>query len=122
MARHAAIEEARVGFSADLATDLLVPWRHPTLTVVYSDADLDFQRAGFVPADARSDASVILRPTNDASLLLPTPGWPNEVSGIPLVGPVQQWWDLLDLGGEDRSEAAERLRQAIVERSIGTTR
>lgn len=73
-------------------------------------------------AEARSDASVIVRPTNDASLLLPAPGWPNEVSGIRLVDPVQQWWDLLDLGGEDRSEAAERLRQAIVERSIGAAK
>lgn len=99
VARHAAVEGARVGFSADLATDLLVPWRHPTLTVVYSDTDLDLQSAGLVPAEGRSDASVIVRPTNDASLLSPAPGWPNEVSGIPLVDPVQQWWDLLDLGG-----------------------
>ena len=121
VARHAAVEGARVGFSADLATDLLVPCRHPTLTVVYSDTDLDLQSAGLVPAEGRSDASVIVRPTNDASLLSPAPGWPNEVSGIPLVDPVQQWWDLLDLGGADRVEAAERLRQAIIERSIGAT-
>lgn len=122
VARHAAVEGARVGFSADLAPDLLVPWRHPTLTIVYVDTVLDLEGAGLVPAEGRSDASVIVRPTNDASLLSPGPGWPSEVSGIPLVDPVQQWWDLLDLGGDDRSEAAERLRQAVVERSIGATR
>jgi hypothetical protein len=40
------------------------------------------------------------------------------VGGVPLADPVQQWWDLHDLGGEDRLEAADRLRRAIIEKSI----
>ena len=39
------------------------------------------------------------------------------VNGIPLTDPVQQSWDLIDLGGEDRVEAADRLRAAIAAHS-----
>jgi hypothetical protein len=122
VARHATDEGTRTAFSADLAPDLLVPWRHPTLTIVYSDSDMHLDGAGLVPAEGRSDASIILRWTNDERLLSPAPGWPTEASGIPLVDPVQQWWDLLDLGGEDRLEAAHRLGRAILDRTIGVSR
>lgn len=40
------------------------------------------------------------------------------VDGIPLVDPVQQIWDLHDLGGEDRAEAADRLRRAVLDRAL----
>lgn len=107
-----------VAFSADLAPDLLVPWRHPTLTVVYSAKQLPLDNVGFVPAEGRADATVVLRWTNDHTLLSPATEWPSAVEGIPLTDPVQQWWDLLDLGGDDRREAADRLRRAIVDRTI----
>lgn len=107
-----------LAFSADLATDLLVPWRHPTLTVVYAADRLVLEPAGLVPAEGRADASIILRWTRDPTLLSPAPPWPPEVEGVPVVDPVQQWWDLLDLGGEDRREAADRLRSAILNRSL----
>jgi hypothetical protein len=109
-----------IGFSADLAPDLLVPWRHPTLTVVYATESLVLDSAGLVPAEGRADASVVVRWTSDATLLSPARSWAREVDGIPITDPVQQWWDLLDLGGEDRGEAAERLRQAILGREIPT--
>jgi hypothetical protein len=35
-----------------------------------------------------------------------------------LADPTQQWWDLKDLGGEDRYEAADRLQQAIIDRAL----
>lgn len=110
--------QARVAFSADLGPDLLVPWRHPTVSVVYADSRLELDTAGLVSAEGRADASIIVRRTNDRTLLVPTPLWPSAVDGIPLVDPVQQWWDLFDLGGDDRREAADRLRQAILNRSI----
>jgi hypothetical protein len=118
IARLAQDQVATVAFSADLAPDLLVPWRHPTQAVVYTDAGLPLGDAGFVPAEGRADASIIVRHTADRSLLEPAGTWPRLVEGVPLVDPVQQWWDLLDLGGEDRVEAATRLRRAIVDRTI----
>jgi len=109
---------AVIAFSADLAPDLLVPWRHPTLTVVYTDVAPELIAVDLVPAEGRADASIILRWTTDATLLAPAPPWPSVVDGLPLADPVQQWWDLLDLGGEDRHEAAQRLRDAILDRSL----
>lgn len=121
-ARHildeAARAQAQLAFSADLGPDLLVPWRHPTVVVVYADSRLGLETAGFVRAEGRADASTIVRRTNDRTLLSPALVWPAEVEGIPLVDPVQQWWDLIDLGGDDRREAADRLRRAILDRSI----
>lgn len=113
--RHVAI-----AFSADLAPDLLVPWRHPTLTVVYASESLPLDNVGLVPAEGRADASMIVRWTRDDTLLSGPTG-PRLVEGIPITDPVQQWWDLLDLGGEDRAEAADRLRRAIIDRTIGAT-
>ena len=40
------------------------------------------------------------------------------VDGMPVADMVQQWWDLLDLAGEDRREGTERLRVAIIDRTI----
>jgi hypothetical protein len=111
-------QRAPIAFSADLAPDLIVPWRHPTLTVIYTAEPLHLDTAGLVLAEGRADASVILRWTSDDTLLSPAGAWPSTVDDIPLTDPVQQWWDLLDLGGEDRREAADRLRRAILDRNI----
>jgi hypothetical protein len=118
LVRRARQQNASIAISADLAPDLLVPWRHPTLTVVYTDVEPMSIAADLVPAEGRADASIIARRTIDATLLAPTPPWPSSVDGFPLTDPVQQWWDLLDLGGGDRREAADRLRGAILERSL----
>ncbi len=117
----AARVNAQIAFSADLGPDLLVPWRHPTVAVVYIGSRLELDAVGLVRAEGRADASIVVRRTNDRTLLVPTPFWPAEVDGIPLVDPVQQWWDLVDLGGDDRREAADRLRRAILTRSIRAT-
>jgi hypothetical protein len=110
-----------VAFSADLGPDLVAPWRHPTLTILYTAEGFDPAAAGMVPAEGRGDATIVRRGTNDRNLLSPAPAWPAELDGIPLVDPVQQWWDLLDLGGDDRREAAQRLRRAILDRTITAT-
>lgn len=104
--------------SADLGPDLLMPWRHPTLTIVYASKRLHLDDAGFVPAEGPADASIVVRHTDDPTLLEPSPGWAPIVDGISLTDPVQQWRDLLDLGGEDREEAARRLRRAILDREL----
>jgi DNA-binding transcriptional ArsR family regulator len=111
-------EGVALAFSADLGPDLLASWRHPTLTIVYADRDLPLDAAGLVPAEGRVDASILWRRTRDATLLTAPEPWPRIVDHVPLTDPVQQWWDLHDLGGEDRREAADRLRRAIIDKSI----
>lgn len=118
IARAAKAVGSAIAVSADLGPDLLVPWRHPTFTIVYSSRPLHLDTAGFVPAEGIVDASVVMRHTDDPTLLEPSPGWATSVDGIPLTDPVQQWRDLLDLGGEDRKEAADRLRRAILNREL----
>ena len=112
---HATSTGTRVAVSADLAPDLLAPWRHPTLTVVYTDDVLDLTAAGFVRAEGRVDATAIVRHTSDTTLLAAFEPWPRSVNGLPLVDPVQQIWDLHDLGGADRVEAADRLTTAVLD-------
>ncbi|MGQ0825471.1 MAG: hypothetical protein ACT4OX_10675 [Actinomycetota bacterium] len=118
MERAARQADVRVACSADLAPDLLVPWRHPTLAIVYVDGQLELEAAGLVPAEGRADATMLVRWTDDTTLLTANQPWPAAVDKIPLADPVQQWWDLRDLGGEDRREAADRLRRAIISKSI----
>jgi hypothetical protein len=114
----AAASSARAAVSADLAPDLLGPWRHPTLTVVYADVPLVLTDAGFVRAEGRVDATVLVCHTSDTTLLSPFEPWPRQIEGIPLTDPVQQVWDLRSLGGEDRIEAASRLAERILDRSL----
>lgn len=114
--------ETTIAFSADLAPDLVAPWRHPTVTIGYLSDRLPAAEAGLVPAEGRADASLILRWTHDHTLLSPAPPWSSEVDGTPVVDPCQQWWDLHDLGSEDRAEAAHRLRTAIIARTLPRTR
>lgn len=109
-----------LGFSADLGPDLLAPWRHPTTAILYSTTDLDLQAAGFVTAEGGADASVAVRTVADRRLYGPSVRWPTMVDALPLVDPIQQWWDLHDLGGADRVEAANHLRRAILDRDLPT--
>ena len=67
--------------------------------------------------EGRADASIIVRRTTICALLRRRRSG-RCVDSIPLVDPVQQWWDLIELGGDDRLEAADRLRRAILDRSI----
>src|SRR5674476_1549575 len=99
-------QNVRMTVSSDLAPDLIAPWRTPTLTVIYAEAALDLEPGLFVPAMARREATLLIRDISDDSLLDP---WPTSRPDIPIVHPVQQVWDLYDLGGEDRLEAAARL-------------
>lgn len=120
IARAARRNGVQIAFSADLAPDLLVPWRHPTLTIAYADGELHLPDAGLVPAEGRADASILWRQTSDRTLLMVNKPWPATVDKVPLADPVQQWADLRDLGGTDRHEAADRLRHAIIKKSITT--
>ena len=85
---------------------------------MYTSDVLKLDDVGIVPAEGSADASIILRWTPDSTLLAAAPPWPSMVDDVPLADPAQQWWDLLDLGGEDRREAADRLRTAMIERTL----
>lgn len=103
--------------SADVGPDLLRAWRHPTVVILYAQQLLDLDRLGLVDAEGQHDANVIIRSPNDVSVF-PTDPLVANMGGveIPLADPTQQMWDLQDLGGADRLEAAGGLREWLLNR------
>lgn len=110
-------DERSRAVSADVGPDLLLAWRRPSAVILYTRRLLDLDRLGLVDAQGRHDANVILRTPDDASVF-PTNLLVADVDGVevPLADPTQQIWDLLDLGGADRLEAAGRLREWLLNR------
>ena len=72
---------------------------------------------GLTQAQGSHDANVIMRTPRDRSVF-PAPALVAQVQGseVSLADPLQQIWDLQELGGADRIEAAGRLRQWLLER------
>lgn len=103
--------------SADVGADLIVPWRRPSLVILYVRHAIDPSDLGLTDAQGRHDANVIIRAPEDRSVF-PVPALTGHVQGneVPLADPLQQIWDLQDLGGADRVEAAGRLREWLLER------
>ncbi|HTK15538.1 MAG TPA: hypothetical protein VL769_04025 [Acidimicrobiia bacterium] len=101
--------------STDVGPDLLAPWRTPTILVAYVSDAIDLSEIGVVPAQAQFDANVILRSPSDRSVW-PTPALVADIGEveIPLADPTQMLWDLADLGGDDRAEAASVLREWLL--------
>lgn len=104
-----------IALSADVGPDLLTAWRRPSVLVVYARQELDVVAVGLVDAQGPDDANVIVRDSTDLSVY-PTPASTVELRGarVPLADPLQMIWDLHDLGGADREEAAGRLRQWLL--------
>jgi len=103
--------------SADVGPDLILPWRRPSLVILYAKRVIDPTGLGLTPAQGSHDANVIMRNPEDRSVF-PVPALTAQVQGsdVPLADPLQQIWDLQELGGADRIEAAGRLRQWLLER------
>ena len=101
--------------SADVGPDLIVPWRRPSQVILYATRAIDPASLGMVDARGPHDANVILRMPADKSLF-PSPALVAQVQGneVLLADPVQQIWDLEDLGGADRIEAAGRFREWLL--------
>jgi hypothetical protein len=116
-AARAAVGQQRVAVSADVGPDLVVAWRQPAVVIVYAGHVLDAASLGLVEAQGRHDANVILRMPADRSVF-PEPLLAAELRGVqvPLADPSQMIWDLQDLGGADRLEAAGRLRAWLLSR------
>lgn len=106
-----------IAVSADVGPDLIVPWRRPSLVILYARHAIDPSDLGLTDAQGRHDANVIVRTPEDRSVF-PVPALIGQVQGneVPLADPLQQIWDLQDLGGADRVEAAGRLREWLLER------
>ena len=66
-------------------------------------------------AQGRQDANVIMRNPRDRSVF-PVPALVAELRGVevPLADPSQLIWDLQNLGGADRLEAAGMLREWLL--------
>ena len=103
--------------SADVGPDLILAWRRPSLVILYAKHAIDPSGLGLTQAQGRHDANVIMRTPQDRSVF-PAPALMVQVQGraVPLADLLQQIWDLQDLGGADRIEAAGRLRQWLLER------
>ena len=106
-----------IAVSADVGPDLLVPWRRPSLVILYARHVIDPSDFGLIDAQGRHDANVIVRSPQDRSVF-PVPALVSQIRGneVPLADPLQQIWDLQDLGGADRIDAAGRLREWLLER------
>jgi hypothetical protein len=102
--------------SADVGPDLLRPWRRPTVAVIYTRRDIA-PGPDLVEAQQRHDANLIVRVPNDQSMFR-SPELLATVHGVPLclADESQLIWDLHDLGGADRLEAAGRLREWLLTR------
>ncbi len=97
--------------SADVAPDLLIAWRRPSVVILYAKLEIASGDLGLVEAQGRHDANVIIRYPDDRSVF-PVPDLVAEMRGVevPLAAPSQLIWDLQDLGGAERLEAAGMLR------------
>jgi hypothetical protein len=106
-----------IAVSADVGPDLIVPWRRPSVVILYARHAIDPSDFGLTDAQGRHDANVIIRNPEDRSVF-PMPALVGQVQDdeVPLADPLQQIWDLQDLGGADRVEAAGRLREWLLER------
>lgn len=104
-----------VSVSADVGPDLIAPWRRPSVVILNVMHPIDYTELGLVEAQGKHDANVIVRQPEDTSVFV-APVLTAEVDGhqIVLADPAQQIWDLQDLGGTDRMEAAERLREWLL--------
>jgi DNA-binding transcriptional ArsR family regulator len=103
--------------SADVGPDLVLAWRRPSVVILYARQLLDLDQLGLVDAQGRHDANVIVRNPDDVSVF-PSHPLVADMDGVdvPLADLTQQVWDLQDLGGADRLEAAGRLREWLLNR------
>jgi hypothetical protein len=110
-------DQTWLAVSADVGPDLLLGWRRPSVVIMYIRQPPDLDRLGLVNAQGRHDANVIIRIPDDTSVF-PSHLLVGEIGDVevPLADPAQQIWDLQDLGGADRFEAAGRLRAWLLDR------
>ncbi len=103
--------QADTVISGDVAADRLVPWRVPTHTTVYAGDHQLAAHLDMTPAQGPDDANVeLIVPADTSVLRIRHDGDPT------LAHPTQVILDLQRLGGSDRQEAAEGIRQWLLAR------
>lgn len=103
----ATVDPRILAVSADVGPDLVAGWRRPTTVILYMRHLADIAGLGLTPAVGPHDGNVIIRQPDDQSVFTAPPWIATALDApIPLADPVQQLWDLHDLGGADRLEAA----------------
>lgn len=105
-----------VAISADVGPDLIASWRRPTHVVAYLREASPVSELNLAQAKSRDDANVILRVPDDISVFPERHQIEQVIDGfgITLADVSQMIWDLKDLGGSDREEAADNLRQWLL--------
>lgn len=91
--------------SGDIAAERVAPWNLPTSSIVYDEiSPSEMDSMGFVPADSRPQATLILRPLPDRRLA-------DEAADriVPRLHLVADLVDLDRVGSSDRREQIERL-------------
>ena len=118
--------ESNVGcvLTGDVAADVYAPWRLPAMAGLYSSELLDFTPAGFTPAADAEYTLVVTVPADRtlwrtaAAAAQPTARVdPTAVDAVPpaRVDPIIALHDVLASPGPDAAEAAEHLREAILD-------
>jgi DNA-binding transcriptional ArsR family regulator len=109
--------EGTVAVSADVGPDLLAAWRRPTIVILYTTDAIDEEVLGLVEAQGPGDANVFVREPADRSVFRDRPlvARVDDVD-IHLADESQLIWDLQELGGADRLEAAGVLREWLLTR------
>ena len=97
--------------SGDVAADRLAPWRVPTHTTVYTSDHRLAPYLELTPAQGPGDANVELIVPADNSVLRI-----RSEDDATLAHPTQVMLDLQRLGGTDRQEAAEKVREWLLTR------
>jgi hypothetical protein len=109
--------ESEAVISADIGPDLIVPVRSPTMLIAYVPRPVDLSSLHLTPAEGRGDANVLVRRPADSSVFGPKGTIKTAViqeESVRLADPTQMTWDLLDLGGADRVQSADRLKKWLL--------
>jgi DNA-binding transcriptional ArsR family regulator len=106
----------QVVVSADVGPDLILAWRRPSKIILYVRRLISSSDLRIVEAQGRHDANVVVRMPSDQSVFPASPPLMVEIQGVKvgLADPSQMLWDLHDLGGTDRMEAAGELRKWLL--------
>ena len=110
--------QGSVVVSADVGPDLVLSWRRPSVVILYTKYEIPAEDLRLTEAQGRHDANVLMRIPDDQSVFPVLPKLVADVQGVELTltDPSQMIWDLQDLGGTDRLEAAGMLREWLLTR------